>query len=75
MDVRLHGCRRLNGSGDKVEVVDNVRNKLSSNFQCRIYFGEHGNTLVVLLCGGDKSNQDSAFQKALRYWKDYKSDA
>jgi putative addiction module killer protein len=41
----------------------------------RIYFGEDGNTLVVLLCGGDKSIQDKDIQKALLYWKDYKSNA
>lgn len=41
----------------------------------RIYFGEDGNTLVVLLCGGDKSNQEKDIQKAVKYWQEYKSNA
>jgi len=39
----------------------------------RIYFGEDGNTLVILLCGGNKSSQAGDTQKALRYWNEYKS--
>ena len=30
----------------------------------RVYFLPRGNTLVVLLCGGDKSSQDRDIQKA-----------
>ena len=41
----------------------------------RVYFGEDGNTVVVLLCGGDKSTQDKDIQTAVMYWKDYKGDA
>jgi len=41
----------------------------------RVYFGEDGNTLVVLLCGGDKSSQGKDIQTAIRYWKEYKSHA
>jgi len=41
----------------------------------RIYFGEDGDTVVVFLCGGDKSNQDKDIQTALIYWKEYKDNA
>jgi len=41
----------------------------------RVYFGEDGNKLVVLLCGGDKSNQEKDIQTAVMYWKEYNSDA
>ena len=37
----------------------------------RLYCGEDGNTLVVLLIGGDKSSQDKDIKKAFAYWRDY----
>ena len=37
----------------------------------RLYCGEEGNKLVVLLVGGDKSSQSSDIKKAFEYWKDY----
>lgn len=38
----------------------------------RVYFGQDGDTIVVLLCGGDKSTQASDIKKAQAYWADYK---
>ena len=37
----------------------------------RIYFGQDGETLVILLCGGDKSTQSRDMGKAREFWKDY----
>jgi putative addiction module killer protein len=37
----------------------------------RVYFGEDGDTLVVLLCGGDKGSQGRDIKKAQEYWADY----
>ena len=37
----------------------------------RIYCGEDGRTLVILLIGGDKSTQEKDIKKALSYWEDY----
>jgi putative addiction module killer protein len=39
----------------------------------RVYFGEDGDTLVVLLCGGDKSSQTHDIQQAQVYWQEYQS--
>lgn len=39
----------------------------------RVYFGQIGSTLVILLCGGDKSTQQNDIQKAIDYWIDYRS--
>lgn len=38
----------------------------------RVYFGEHGDRIVVLLCGGDKGSQKKDIKKAKAYWKEYK---
>jgi putative addiction module killer protein len=39
----------------------------------RIYFGEDGDTVVVLLCAGDKGSQSRDIKKAQEYWADYLS--
>lgn len=39
----------------------------------RVYFGEDGDKIVVLLCGGDKDSQRRDIQKAQAYWKEYLS--
>jgi len=38
----------------------------------REYFGRHGSTLVLLLCGGDKRSQDADIKRAREYWADWK---
>ena len=38
----------------------------------RVYFGKDGNTIVILLLGGDKGSQHRDIDKAKRYWIDYK---
>lgn len=38
----------------------------------RVYFGRHGQTLVILLCGGDKASQKMDIQHAKDYWADWK---
>lgn len=41
----------------------------------RIYIGEEGRNIVVLLCGGDKSTQTRDIETAKTYWKEHISDA
>jgi putative addiction module killer protein len=36
-----------------------------------IYFGQIGLTIVLLLCGGDKSTQQQDISKAKEFWRDY----
>ena len=38
----------------------------------RFYFGQHGRTVVVLLCGGDKSTQAADIERAKTMWADWK---
>ncbi|HEX7839648.1 MAG TPA: type II toxin-antitoxin system RelE/ParE family toxin [Kofleriaceae bacterium] len=37
----------------------------------RIYFGQVGPVVVVLLCGGDKATQTKDVKQAKAYWKQY----
>lgn len=62
--------------GDCKHVQDGVFElRLFSGPGYRIYFGEDGDTLLILLCGGDKSSQETDIQNAIRYWREYKSNA
>lgn len=37
----------------------------------RVYFGEDGPDIIILLCAGDKGSQTRDILKAKEYWKDY----
>lgn len=37
----------------------------------RVYFGQIGSTIILLLCGGDKSTQEQDILRAKEYWRDY----
>lgn len=37
----------------------------------RVYFGQIGLTIVLLLLGGNKSTQNQDIRKAKEYWRDY----
>ncbi len=41
----------------------------------RVYFGEDGESIVVILCGGDKDSQSRDIKNAKIYWKEYKRHA
>ncbi len=41
----------------------------------RIYFGEDGDKLVILLLGGDKSSQKKDIEQAKKYLEEYKDNA
>ncbi len=38
----------------------------------RVYYGEDGPLMVILLIGGDKSTQERDIKKAMSFWKNYK---
>lgn len=37
----------------------------------RIYFGQQGMRIYILLCGGDKSTQQQDIKRAKAYWQDH----
>ncbi|MBG7618633.1 type II toxin-antitoxin system RelE/ParE family toxin [Herbaspirillum sp. AP02] len=38
----------------------------------RVYFGRHGKSVVILLCGGDKRSQQADIKLARQYWMEWK---
>ncbi len=38
----------------------------------RVYYAKDGETIVILLCGGNKSSQKKDIKQAKAYWLDYK---
>lgn len=41
----------------------------------RVYFAESETTIVLLLCGGDKSTQDRDILIAKQYWSNFQANA
>ncbi len=37
----------------------------------RVYYGMSGQSVVLLLCGGDKRTQDTDIKRAVQYWQDW----
>ena len=59
--------------GDCEPVGDGVlelREHLGAGY--RVYFGRHGQAVVILLCGGSKKTQSSDIRTAKLYWADWK---
>ncbi|ARN84834.1 type II toxin-antitoxin system RelE/ParE family toxin [Candidatus Nucleicultrix amoebiphila] len=62
----------LGNSGDHHSVGQGVSElRLDFGPGYRIYYGEQGNKIVILLCGGNKKTQARDIEKAQSYWKEY----
>ena len=73
IDARLLRLQRGN-LGDCKAIgagVSELRVHLGPGY--RIYLGQDGDTLVVLLCGGTKRSQRRDIDRAIAYWNDYRS--
>ncbi len=73
VDGRILRLRRGN-LGVWRQVGNGVKElKISHGPGLRIYFAEDGDSIVVLLCAGDKGSQDRDIKKAQEYWEEYLS--
>lgn len=71
IDNRLRRVR-LGNLGDYKSVGGGIFElRIDYNSGYRIYFGQVGTTIILLLCGGDKSTQKKDILKAQEYWQDY----
>ena len=74
IDSRLNRLR-LGNPGDSSGVGEGVCElRLDYGPGYRVYFGPVGDTIVILLIGGDKSTQADNIKKAKEYWKEYKQE-
>ena len=65
---------RLGNLGNTRTVGDGVRElKIDCGPGYRIYFGQSGDALIILLCGGDKGSQNEDIKTAKEYWTRYKT--
>ncbi|HEY0386182.1 MAG TPA: type II toxin-antitoxin system RelE/ParE family toxin [Pyrinomonadaceae bacterium] len=72
IDARIARLR-LGLVGHVREVGDGVHElKADVGQGYRVYFGNVGATVVVLLCGGDKRGQKGDIKRAQGFWADYK---
>ena len=71
--VRVRLDRILLGNlGDTKSVGRGVSElRISYGPGYRIYFGQDGNRIVILLCGGDKRTQRKDIEEAHLFWADY----
>lgn len=67
------GRLRLGNFGDSKRVGEVFELRIHLGPGYRVYFGREGNTIVILLCGGDKRSQARDIERAEAYWRDYRS--
>jgi len=76
--TRLRIKRRLDrlelgNLGDCEPVGEGVLElKLAFGAGYRIYFAEYGDTIIILLCAGDKASQRKDIKIAKMYWQELK---
>jgi putative addiction module killer protein len=73
--ILLRLDRVKQGNLSDYKVVDDGVCELRIDFGAgyRVYFGQEGKTIVILLCGGDKNSQKQDIKTAKKYWSDYRS--
>jgi len=69
--VRLDRLR-LGNWGDCKSVGEGVQElRIDFGPGYRVYLGQDGDVVILLLCGGSKKSQSKDIEKAKQYWHDY----
>ena len=72
--TRLDRFERYGHSGESRSIDEDIFElKIRFGPGYRVYYAEEGRTVILLLMGGDKSTQKRDIQKALEYWKEYRT--
>jgi putative addiction module killer protein len=69
VDVRIARVRTGNFGDCKGVGGDIYELRIDYGPGYRVYFGKIESTIILLLCGGDKSSQDDDIRKAKEYWR------
>ena len=76
IQARIRGRLRrieLGNLGDHRAIGDGVFElRLHFGPGYRVYYGQVGDEIILLLSGGDKSTQKRDIERAKHYWHDYK---
>lgn len=73
VDIRLNRIR-LGNFGDHKHVGSGVFElRIDLGPGLRIYYGEHGGKIVLLLAGGDKGTQQQDIKNATMWWQQWKA--
>ena len=67
------GRLRLGNFGDTKRVGEVFELRVHTGPGYRVYFGREADTVVILLCGGDKRSQDRDIERAGESWRAYRS--
>lgn len=76
--TRAHITNRLNRCmlghyGDCKSIGDGLYElRIHYGAGCRVYFAEYGQTVLLLLLGGNKRSQERDILKAKQYWQEFK---
>jgi len=73
--VTIAPARLQRGNTSNVEGVGEGVSELQLDWGpgYRVYFGQDGRTIVILLCGGAKKRQSRDIETAKARWMDYKA--
>lgn len=72
--VRIQRIELKGNFGDCKSVSDGIKElRIKEGKGYRVYFKEQGETIILLLFGGDKSTQSADIEKAKNLWIKYKN--